>query len=356
MSRHFGLTVLSVFVLVLLTLATVSGRWAKSRNEAATWDETGIWSYCQCFDLLWNNCKANDTYLRVVQGFSIIAALCEWFAVFILAREHHCARGCKNHFTGALGLYVLAVVANIISWATYAAYFRKQDICSSNQLSIKELGFHLSWGFGVRLIETGLLLLLLVLVGVLSSKGSDRTILHLLAYFVALTVLVCTLLTTSGRGWAWQTHTNEPNVNNELGLFDGCQCIEQFSLSCTDAKERVRTFEVFSVVSIFFTAILLLKLSRGTECARTLTLSRVVSGLGWIANCIVLVTFTEYVKGSWCNADPIYNAQSLHWAYGAIVAALIIQTLVFLGLFTVSATECPKEEEKKEVAATEPTA
>jgi len=35
--------VLTICVFVLLTLATVSGRWLKDRNLEDTWNEVGIW-------------------------------------------------------------------------------------------------------------------------------------------------------------------------------------------------------------------------------------------------------------------------------------------------------------------------
>jgi len=346
------LTVLTIFVFVLLTLATVSGRWAFDRNQENIWHETGIWSTCTCQSMLTGQCMLNDTYLRVVEGFSIIAALCEWFVVFILAHEFLVRRGSKHHFTSVLVLCGLAVAANIITWATFASYFRKDDICQSGEQSWKQAGFHLSWGFGVRLIELGMLLVLLVLVALVSSRGEERSALHFFAYFVACVLLMSTLLTTSGRGWLWKTNTGVTNSNDEVGLWDECQCQEMFHDSCNDKRQRIRTVEVFSVVSIVGTGLLLLALAKGTQ---SVVAQRVISALAIIASIIVVTTFSEYVKNSYCDTDPIFNTQALHWAYGAACAGLIFQALVFFGLFTVH-PEPEAKEEPKELTPTEPTA
>lgn len=332
MSRHLLLSVLAINVLVLLTLATVSGRWTKDRELADTWHETGIWSQCTCQDSISQGCARSDKYLRVVQGFSVIAALCEWIAVMVLAKEYLVHRGENKLFTIALVLYAIATVSNLITWATFGAYYRKNDLCTSGQKSFHFFDVKLNWAYGVRLCEFGLLVVLVALTALTRGKGADRTAVHYAIYLIAAFVLMLTVLTTSGRGWMHKSDTGVFEQTQEYGLWDNCLCQQQYNNNCIDARRRITVVEVFSVVSIIFTFVLIALLIKGAVCQATQAFQRVFALLGLIASIIVVVVFTQYTKDSYAGCGAaLFDTQNLHWAYGAACAGLILQALVFFG-------------------------
>jgi len=283
-----------------------------------------------------------------VQGFSIISALCEWIAVFILAKEFLICRGNRHHFNAALMLFGLAIVANLITWATFGSYYRKNDLCSVGQKSFHDSDVSLSWAYGIRLIEFGVLALLLVLVFLTAGKGADRTPIHVAIYLLAVFLLMLTLLTTSGRGWMRKVDTGVFEEIKEWGLFDNCICQQQANNNCIEARRLITVVEVFSVVSIVFTFVLIKLLVKGACAQVVLVFQRIFSGLALGANLVVLITFTRYAQNTFDGCgSPLFSTMALHWAYGAICAALILQTLVFFGLLTTGVENCEEHAQKE---------
>jgi hypothetical protein len=348
MSKHFGIAVLVILVFVFLTLATVSGRWTKDRELKDVWNEVGLWGECQCVDNERDNCQKNNQFFRVVQGFSLIAVIAEFLALFALAYEYFIARGTRNVFAAAAGLLGLALIANIISWTTFAAFFRKGDICEENAPSFSNQDFKLQWGFGVRLIELGLIAVALVFAVINMGKGVDRTILHKVGILVLLFLLMCTILTSSGRGWMQKRSTGQPEHNIEVGLWDTCLCRQMYNLPCIEARRHVYVSEVFSVAAIFTQFFLAFAVLYGAATKMHLNFQRFAAILGWIAQVIVIISYTEFAKTEFCGASDILDGQRLHWAYGISCVALIFQTAIVFALLFASPVEEPKPEGKTE--------
>jgi cytochrome c biogenesis protein CcdA len=349
MSKHSVVAHLAIVVFLCLVLATVSGRWTKDRELKDNWDEVGLWGMCSCMEYTHNKCRSYSQSVNAVYGFSVIAVILEFIALLALTVEHYSQRGSRTLFLVALITLGLAVAANIITWATWAAFFRRNDMCTTGTVSYKDQGYHLEWGFGVRLVELGFLVVAIILTALNNGKA-ERSTLHTAAYLIVLFLFMLTVLTTSGRGWMEKRNTPTHEWHEEWGLVDACNCQQQYNNPCTEARRVVYVAEVFSVVAIFFQFLLLWFNLSGATSLVHLRFQQFSAVIGWIAQVIVIITFAEYAQDKWCNNTFILSAQRLHWAFGISCAALIIQTAIVALLGSSSVEAEPKK------AASEPTA
>jgi len=340
-------------VFVCLVLATVSGRWTKDRELMDVWEESGLWSSCTaCTDNERGACTRSNNYINTVKAFSVIAAVAEFLAVFGLIYEFFYSRGNANVYNGVLLMFVLAIAANIVSWTTFAGFFRRDNLCIDGQESFADNKFKLSWGYALRLVELGVLVVAALLTFMNKGKA-ERHALHTVALLVAIFLLMLTILSTSGRGWMWTKYTGAREYNGEVGLWDSCQCREQFNNPCRSARGRVQTTEVFSVVAIFFQFVFIVLLCKAdASTSFDLTLQRVAAVLSTIAQVIVIVVFSEYAKTSYCDGFAITDAQRLHWAYGISCVGLIVEVIAIIVHFTIRAH--PVEAKKPTEVANEP--
>lgn len=278
-----------------------------------------------------------------MQAFSLIAVSAEAIAIAVLLAEWFVSRGSRFLWLLAVASFAGAAAANIVTWTTYSAYYRKTDFCSDNEPSLKEGDWDLNWAFGIRLVELGFLALLAILAVINMGRGAhDRNALNTATLLIALVVLLMTIITTSGRGWI--KNTNDSSVDAEAGLWNVCQCRQNYHLDCDKAKKRMRAIETFSVVSIVVQFVLVYLLLRGTPTLRTLNLQRIIAALNFGAMLITMAIFAEYATTVMCGQPRITDTQRFHWAFAIETVAFIAQTLLFV--FLMAMPVVPEEEKK----------
>jgi len=333
---------------VFLTLATISGRWTRDTTVQDIWNENGLWESCVCHSVTLDDCQTRNDYVRTVAAFSLIEVCAEGLAVALLLAEWFVSRGARSVWVFILVFYAAATAANIVTWTTYSSYYRRKGFCSENEPNFKDNNYDLSWGFGVRLLEFGGLILITILAFVNLGKGSkDRSGLLFATVFIALFLLHIGILTTSGRGWMHQDVPDD-SFDTEVGLFDSCQCVQNFDLSCSKAKKRTEGAQTFSVVSIVFQFILVLLLLRGSATLFLLNVQRLLTALNFGAILITLCVFAEYASAVQCGQQAITESQKFHWAFGIEAASLILQAFLFV--FLVAMPVVPEEKSSEPAA------
>jgi hypothetical protein len=344
MGRHLSAAYLAFAIFIFLVLATVSGRWTRDKDPSTSWNEIGIWSTCQCTDLKDGACDKRKSYLRSVEAFSLIAVGLEFLASGIAISEWFVAPGSRFLWLVITIFYVGAVIANIITWTTYAGYYKKSSLCTSGEQSWSSQGWQLSWAFGIRLIELGFVVLMVIFSVMSLAKGSaERTTFNKLVIATGLFLLLLTIITTGGRGWMRQRGGAPVHEAYEQGLWDGCLCRQNYYQDCQLAKRRMRGIEVFSVVSIVVEFVLVVRLLAGSPTRTALNINRALTALGFAAILISMSVFAEYATTVMCGSPAATDTQRFHWAFGIEVVAFICQTLLFVLLMATPVVEEPKK-------------
>jgi hypothetical protein len=297
-------------------------------------------------DLIKGQCKERSNFLRTVQAFSLIDVILVFVAVSLLVYEWFAVTGNRSIWLFCTVAFAVCVLCNVITWATYAGYFRRTSFCVDGTPSWQQEGWKLDWAFGVRIIEIPFLILLTVLSILNLSGGKGRTMLNRVALLTGVFLLLLTIITTSSRGWMRQTGAPSKQML-EQGPWDGCVCTQNYFNQCDVARSRMRGAEVFSVLSIVGAFALIALLLDEAPTFKALNIQRVVCGLNFVFILITIALFTENVNAIMCGQDAATDSQRLHWAYGIECAGFILQAILFLILMAL-----PVEARKE--AASEP--
>jgi hypothetical protein len=351
---HFIACALGVTLLLFTMLTAASGRWTRSDNASKElWGEHGLWRYCQCRDNQVGNCKKENNYWRTLQAFAVMGIIPVYFACIVMGLQIF------NHPNGNKGLFgltailiIVAVVFNIVTWATAVGVFKKDNMCIQGQLSYHDLGWKLDWAFGIHLLEFGFLLIALVCAAVLAgrSEGAGAP-LNAATFIILLFCLLCATFAVANRGWMEMEQAN--HVYREIGLFDVCSCIKSGDQACSDRRRMQRAQQAFAVVSIFFYFVGLCVLTKGPALK---AVQGLLFGIGGVCSLLLMAIFAAFFNQSYCGSK-IDQGFKLHWAFGLQIVVIVL-AFVVVGAACAGTDDSEEgaaaDEEKKEEA--EPTA